>query len=156
MAKKKKESPFKQSVNIQNRKARFDYHLHDKFEAGLVLQGTEIKSIRMAKVNLQGAFCLMIDGELFVRDMHISEYKQGNIHNHNEKADRKLLLSKRELRKIAAKMEEDGMTVVPTRLFINGRGWAKLEIALAKGKKLHDKRDTIKDRDTQRDLDRYR
>lgn len=158
MSKKKNKDKkvFKKSVHIQNRKARFEYHLHDKYVAGIVLKGTEIKSIRMGKANLQGAFCFFIDEELFVRDMHISEYKMGNIHNHEEKADRKLLLSKRELKKISAKMEADNLTIVPTRLFINDRGWAKLEIALAKGKKLHDKRETIKKRDTQRDLERMR
>lgn len=153
---KQKDETFKRSISIQNRKARFEYHLHDTFVAGMVLKGTEIKSIRMGKANLQGAFCFFIDEELFVRDMHISEYKMGNIHNHEEKADRKLLLSKRELRKISSKLEENGMTLVPTRLFINDRGWAKLEIALAKGKKLYDKRESIKARDTQRDLDRGR
>lgn len=154
MKKKKEKEVFKKSINIQNRKARFEYHLLDKFVAGLVLQGTEIKSIRMGKASLQGAFCFFIDDELFVRDMHIAEYKMGNIHNHEEKADRKLLLSKRELKKIATQLDADSLTLVPTRLFINDRGWAKLEIALAKGKKLFDKRETIKKRDIQRDLER--
>ncbi|MGF1532710.1 MAG: SsrA-binding protein SmpB [Bernardetiaceae bacterium] len=155
MAKKKKEeSPFKKTISIQNRKAHFDYHLMDKYIAGVVLKGTEIKSLRMGKANLQAAFCLFIGNELFVRQLHISEYKMGNIHNHEEKADRKLLLSKRELKKLSAKMEENGMAIIPTRIFINERGWAKLEIALAKGKKLYDKRETIKSRDNARDLAR--
>ncbi len=154
MAKNKNESPFKKNVNINNRKASHEYFFVEKFVAGVMLKGTEIKSIRMQKVSLQDAFCLFVGEELIIRAMHIAEYKNGTIHNHEEKADRKLLLKKKELRKLSKGIEDKGMAIVPTRLFINERGFAKIEIALAKGKKLYDKRDSLKEKDLKREMDR--
>ena len=142
------------TVNIQNKRARFEYTLLDKYVAGLQLSGTEIKSIRNSKANLSDSFCSFKEDELFIVGMHIDEYELGNYANHQPKRDRKLLLNRQELDKIRKKLKDVGLTIVPLRLFINEKGWAKLEIAVAKGKKLHDKRNTIKDRDIQRDIDR--
>lgn len=154
MAKIEKSS-IQKKVHIKNRKASHEYQFIDKYIAGMVLSGSEIKSIRMGKVNMQDAFCLFIGKELWVRSMHISPYEMAGYANHEGKADRKLLLSKKELRKLEQKMKESGLTIVPTRLFINDRGWAKIEIALSKGKKLYDKRQDIKAKDVKRDMDRY-
>jgi SsrA-binding protein len=118
------------------------------------LQGTEIKSIREAKVQMQDAFCYFKGNELFVKQLHISPYAQGTHYNHVSDRERKLLLNKKELRKLSEKSLEKGLTIVPTKLFINDRGFAKLEIALGRGKKLHDKRDSLKEKDTQREIDR--
>ena len=142
------------AVNIQNKRARFEYNLLDKYVAGLQLSGTEIKSIRNNKANLSDSFCSFKGNELFIVGMHIDEYEFGNYTNHQPKRDRKLLLNRQELDKIRKKLKDVGLTIVPLRLFINDKGWAKIEIAVAKGKKLHDKRNTIKDRDIQRDIDR--
>ena len=142
------------AVNIQNKRARFEYTLLDKYVAGLQLSGTEIKSIRNSKANLSDSFCSFKEDELFIVGMHIDEYEFGNYANHQPKRDRKLLLNRQELDKIRKKLKDVGLTIVPLRLFINDEGWAKLEIAVAKGKKLHDKRNTLKDRDIQRDIDR--
>lgn len=142
------------AVNIQNKRARFEYTLLDKYVAGLQLSGTEIKSIRNSKANLSDSFCSFKEDELFIVGMHIDEYEFGNYANHHPKRDRKLLLNRQELDKIRKKLKDVGLTIVPLRLFINDKGWAKLEIAVAKGKKLHDKRNTLKDRDIQRDIDR--
>jgi SsrA-binding protein len=154
MAKKKER--FSTNVSINNRKAKYEFAFIDKYTAGMQLQGTEIKSIREGLVSMQDAFCYFAKGELFVKQMHISPYAQGTHYNHVSDRERKLLLNKRELEKLSAKSNEKGLAIIPTRLFINDRGFAKLDIALAKGKKLHDKRDSIKDRDTQRELDRMR
>ncbi len=147
-----KKSKFSNTVSILNRNARYEYELMDKFIAGLVLTGTEIKSIRMGKVNLKDAFCTFQQGELFIRQMHISPYNLGTSYNHEETRTRKLLLKRKELKKIEKRKDEKGLTIVPTRLFINDRGFAKVEIALAKGKKLHDKRDRLKQKDLDREL----
>ncbi len=145
------------NINIQNKKARFQYEILDKYTAGIVLTGTEIKSIRNSKASIAESFCEFNEnGELFVVNMYIEEYLYGTYHNHKPKAERKLLLNKRELKKLHREVKNTGLTIVPLKLFINENGYAKLIIALAKGKKLHDKRETIKDRDNKRDLDRIK
>jgi SsrA-binding protein len=145
---------FQKTVEISNKRASFEYFFLDKYTAGLVLQGTEIKSIRLGKVNLSDAYCLFLGAVLFVRNLHISKYEQGTYANHDPLSDRKLLLNKKELSKLSNKLKDQGLTIVPTRLFVNEKGLAKLDIALAKGKKIHDKRDTIKEKDIKRDLER--
>jgi len=144
----------KHVVDIKNKKASFEYFLIDEYVAGLVLTGTEIKSIRDGKANLTDAYCTFIGNELFVRQMHVSEYRFGSYMNHPAKRDRKLLLTRRELRKLQARTKEKGYTIVPVLLFVDERGYAKLKIALARGKKFFDKRQTIKDKDTRRDMQR--
>lgn len=144
-------------VNIKNKKAKFEYEILDKYTAGIVLSGTEIKSIRQSKASIAESFCEFNDaGELFIINMTIEEYAFGNYYNHKPKAERKLLLNKRELKKLQKDVQAKGLTIVPLLLYINDNGLAKLEIALAKGKKIYDKRDTIKDRDTKRQLDRIK
>lgn len=147
---------FSKHVNIKNRKARFEYDFIDKFIAGIVLTGTEIKSIRESKASLQHAYCLIRNKEIFVRDFHINPYSQAAHYNHDPIRERKLLLNKREIKKLSTRSKEKGLSIIPIRLFINDRGLAKLEIALAKGKKTHDKRHDIKERDQKRELDRIR
>lgn len=142
------------NINIKNRKAKFEYELIEKFVAGMKLVGTEIKSIRNGKVSMSDSYCQFVNGELYVRNLHIAEYEMGNINNHEAKRDRKLLLNKKELEKLERKIKESGLTIVPTRLFVNDRGLAKLEIALARGKKIYDKRETLKRKDAQRDIER--
>lgn len=154
MSKKKQATDAPKRISILNRKARHEYHLSNHTVAGLVLTGTEIKSIRQGKASLGEAYCYFHSGELFVKNMHISEYEKGNIYNHEPTRTRKLLLQKRELRKLFASVQEKGFTLIPTKLFISGRGWAKLEIALAKGKKLYDKRDDLKQKEAKREMDR--
>jgi SsrA-binding protein len=145
------------NINIQNKKARFQYEILDKYTAGIVLTGTEIKSIRSGKASITESFCEFSEaGELFVINMTIQEYAFGNYYNHKPKAERKLLLNKKELKKLNKEVQNSGLTIIPLRLFINEKGFAKLEIALAKGKKLFDKRETIKDRDNKRNLDRIK
>ena len=145
------------NINIKNRKARFEYEILDKYIAGIVLTGTEIKSIRMGKASIAESFCEFNErGELFVINMYIEEYSHGNFHNHKPRSERKLLLQKRELKKLQKAVTASGNTIVPLRLFLNDRGLAKMEIALAKGKKLYDKRQVIKDRDNKRNLDRIK
>ncbi len=141
-------------VNIKNRKASFEYNFIDKYEAGIQLTGTEIKSIRESDANIADAFCTFFNGELFVRNMHISPYKEGTYNNHEPKRDRKLLLSKKELKKLLVKLKDKGLTIVPLRLYIAESGYAKLEIALAKGKKNYDKREDLKTKDAKREMDR--
>ncbi|MCS6822098.1 MAG: SsrA-binding protein SmpB [Microscillaceae bacterium] len=144
-----------QSVNIQNRQARFEYEFLENYTAGIMLTGTEIKSIRQAKVQLQDSFCYFKDMKsLWVKNMHIAPYENGTHYNHEPRRERKLLLTKKELRKLFHKHQEKGLTIIPVRLFINERGLAKLEIALARGKKLYDKRETIKERDVRREMAR--
>ena len=155
MAKQEK-AKFSSQISIKNRKARFEYQFLDTYTAGLKLMGTEIKSIREGKVNLQEAYCYFNNQELFIKQMHISPYSQGTHYNHEPTRERKLLLKKKELAKLESKMNEKGLTIIPTRLFINNRGLAKLNIALAKGKKLYDKRDDIKQKDAKRELDRMK
>ena len=147
----------KKSINILNKKARFSYDLLDTYTAGIVLTGTEIKSIRASKASIAESFCEFNDsGELFVINMTVQEYDHGNHFNHRPKAERKLLLNKKELRKLEKEVKKTGLTIIPTKLFINEKGFAKLKIALAKGKKLFDKRETIKDRENKRNLDRIK
>ena len=143
-------------VDIRNRRASFEYAFLETLTAGIVLTGTEIKSIRQGKVNLQDAYCLILNDELFVRQMSISAYTEGTHYNHEPLRDRKLLLTKREIKRLNEKLKDQGLTIIPTRLFTNERGFAKVEIALAKGKKLYDKRDSIKDRDVAREMQRER
>ena len=147
----------KKSVNILNKKARFSYDLLDTYTAGIVLSGTEIKSIRASKASIAESFCEFNDhGELFVINMTVQEYDYGNHFNHKPKAQRKLLLNKKELKKLEKEVKNTGLTIVPLKLFINEKGFAKLNIALAKGKKMFDKRESIKDRDNKRTLDRIK
>lgn len=147
---------FSDTIELKNKRASFEYELLDKYVAGIVLRGTEIKSIREGKVNLQDGFCYFNNNEMFVKGITISPYSQGTHYNHDAERERKLLLKKPELHKLLTKSEEKGYTIIPTRMFLNDRGFAKLEIALAKGKKLHDKRDSIRDREAKRELDRLR
>ncbi|MEM9917344.1 MAG: SsrA-binding protein SmpB [Bacteroidota bacterium] len=143
-------------IEIVNRKAKFEYRFVDEFEAGIVLTGTEIKSIRAGLANLNDAFCVFRKGELYVRSMHISEYKFGTYNNHEPRRMRKLLLNKQELNKLEKKVKEKGNTIVPYRLYFSERGFAKLKIALSKGKKSFDKRAAIKEKDNKRDMARMK
>lgn len=142
------------TINIENRKAKFDYQFIDTLVAGMVLKGTEIKSIREGKAGLADSYCYFRNDELFVRNLHISEYQDASFYQHEALRERKLLLTKQELNKLLKKVKDQGLTVIPTRLFINDKGFAKMEIALAKGKKLFDKRDDIKKRDIEREMNR--
>lgn len=142
------------TVNIQNKKARFEYHLLDKYVAGIVLTGTEIKSIRNNKASIVEAYCVFDNGEVWVRNMHIGPYENSSFSTHKPRADRKLLLNHKEISKIEKFLKDKGNTLVPVRLFISEKGWAKLEIACAKGKKLHDKRQDLKEKSDQREMDR--
>ena len=143
-------------VNIKNKRASFDYELLERYTAGLVLHGTEIKSIREGKASLVDTFCFFADGELWVRNMHISEYRLGTFFTHDATRERQLLLTKRELRKLQRAVKESGLTIVPTALFINDKGFAKMDIALARGKKMYDKRDALRAQDDRREMDRAR
>lgn len=147
---------FAKEVNVKNRSAGFDYELLDKVIAGIQLRGTEIKSIREGKVNLTDGYCYFANGEAFVKGINISVYSQGTHYNHVPMRDRKLLLKKTELKKLEAKVEEKGLTLLPLRLFINDRGFAKLELAVGRGKKRHDKRESIKEREVKRELSRMK
>jgi len=142
------------NVTILNKKARFEYEILEELEAGIVLTGTEIKSLRSSKASITEAFCQFIEGELYVINMSIDEYKLGTFYNHKTKRERKLLLHKREINKWEKKMKDVGITIVPLRLYINSKGFAKVIIGLARGKKLFDKREAIKDRESKRNLSR--
>ncbi len=143
------------NIRIKNKRASFEYFILEKYVAGIVLTGTEIKSIRNGKASLADAYGLFENGELFVRGMHIAEYSYGTYNNHLAKRDRKLLLNKRELKKLFIKVKEKGLTLVPLVLFINDRGLAKLEIGLAQGKHHYDKREDLRKKDSQREIDRH-
>jgi SsrA-binding protein len=141
-------------INIENRRARFDYQFLENFTAGLVLKGTEIKSIREGKAGLSDSYCYFKNGELFIKNMHVTEYSEASFYNHEPMRERKLLLNKQELSKLEKKVKDQGLTIIPVRLFINEKGFAKLEIALSKGKKQFDKREDIKKRDLEREIGR--
>ncbi len=145
----------KSDILIRNKRASFDYELLDTYQAGIVLVGTEIKSIRLGKASLVDTFCFFNDDELWVKNMNISEYFYGTYNNHMPRRDRKLLLTKRELQKIRRQTKDTGFTIVPTKLFINEKGYAKVEIAVAKGKKAYDKRESLKEKDDKRQMDRF-
>lgn len=144
------------TINILNRKAKFEYEFLDRYSAGIVLAGTEIKSIRQGKASIAESFCEFSNNELFVINMHVEEYSHATYFNHRPKSERKLLLNKKELRKLEKEVKNTGLTIIPTRLYINDKGLAKVDIALARGKKLYDKRQTMKDRDNKRNLDRIK
>ena len=143
------------TLQIRNKRASFEYEFIETFIAGLCLKGTEIKSIRQGKATLTDSYCVFYKGELFAKGVHITEYEKAAHFNHDPRTDRKLLLTKKELKKLERKMKERGFTIVPVSLFINDKGWAKLKIALAKGKKVYDKRESIKEKDMKRDNDRF-
>lgn len=145
-----------ETIIAVNRKASFEYHIDTRFEAGLVLTGTEIKSVRRSQANLTDAFCVFINEELWVKGMHIAEYLEGSYNNHLSKRDRKLLLNQKELKKLRSKVREKGYTIIPLKLYINERGFAKLEIALARGKKTFDKREDLKAKDATREMQRVK
>jgi SsrA-binding protein len=146
----------KGDIVIRNKKASHDYEFIEKFIAGIQLSGTEIKSIRQGKATVADSYCFFSGGEMFIRGMHIAEYWWGNLNNHDPLRERKLLLTKRELRKMERKVKETGLTIIVIKVFINDRGLAKAEIALAKGKKEYDKRETLKKKDASREMDRMR
>ena len=146
----------KNTINIVNRRVSYEYHILQKYTAGLVLSGTEVKSLRDGNANLQEGFCFFRDGELYIKNLQISIFKQGTISNHEPMRTRKLLLKKVELRKLKSKSEEKGISIVPVKIFFSETGYAKIEIALAQGKKLFDKREDIKKRDIEREIARYK
>jgi SsrA-binding protein len=141
-------------MDISNRKAYYEYNIEAKYIAGLVLSGTEIKSLRAGKASFNDSYCIFNKGELFVKSLHISEYNFGSIYNHEPMQERKLLLHKKELRKLENKIKEKGYTIVPLKIFITGKGFAKMEIGLGKGKKIYDKRETIKARESDREVNK--
>ncbi len=142
-------------MSISNKAAYHEFFIEQTYTAGMVLSGTEVKSLRAGKASFNDSYCLFEKGELYVKSLHISEYTLGTIYNHLPTQERKLLLTKKELKKLNAKIKEKGYTIVPLKIFFSDKGFAKLEIGLGKGKKLHDKRETIKDRDNQREMQRY-
>ena len=146
----------KDFINIKNRKASHEYEFIDKYVAGIALKGTEIKSIRNSQVSMSDSYCVFIVEELWIRNLHISEYLNGGYINHEPKRERKLLLKRTELEKIHGKVKTKGVTIIPLRLFVNEKGRAKVEIAVAKGKKLFDKRESLKEKDNKRNLDRIK
>lgn len=144
------------SINIKNKRATFDYVISDTYTAGIVLTGTEIKSIRLGKASLVDTYCVFTGDELWVKNMYVAEYFYGSYNNHTARRDRKLLLERKELRKLKQAVKSPGFTIVPTRMFINERGLAKLVIGLARGKHEYDKRESIKERDDKREMDRIK
>jgi SsrA-binding protein len=142
-------------MEIKNRTATFDYFIEDKFDAGMMLTGTEVKALREGKVSFNDSYCLFDQEELYIKGLHISPYSHGSYANHNPIRDRKLLLKKKEINRIAQKLKEKGFTIVPLKIYFNDRGFAKIQIGLGKGKKLHDKRESIKERETQREIKRF-
>jgi SsrA-binding protein len=140
---------------IKNRSAYHEYFIDTKYEAGMVLLGTEVKSIRTGKVSFNDSYCLIHKGEIWIKSLHIAEYSHGNLNNHDPVRDRKLLLQKREISKIETKLKEKGFTLVPLRMYFNDKNLVKIEIGLARGKKLHDKRESIKQKDVEREMKRY-
>jgi len=141
-------------INIKNKRAYFEYHILDKYVAGIQLTGTEIKSIREGKVSIKEAYCFFKGNELFVKSMHIAEYDPGSYNNHDPLRERKLLLNRTELNKLEKKLKNQGYTIIPLRVFINDKGYAKIQVALAEGKKIHDKRHSIKEKDLKREMSR--
>lgn len=141
-------------VNIKNKKASFEYFLEERFTAGMLLSGTEIKSIRSGKASILEAYCVVHKGEVFIRNMHVTAYENGSFYNHTPRADRKLLLNRKEINRIEKFLSVKGNTLIPLKVFISEKGWAKLEFACATGKKLHDKRQTLKEKDDKREMDR--
>jgi SsrA-binding protein len=144
------------TINIENRKAGFNYFITGSYEAGIMLTGTEVKSVREGKANLNDAWCYIKNGELWIKNMHISEYDAGSYNNHLPKRERKLLLNRSEITKIVSKLREKGTTIIPTRLYINERGYAKLEIGIARGKKKFDKRESMKEAEAKREMSRVK
>lgn len=142
-------------MEIKNRSAYFEYYIDDKYVAGIMLTGTEVKSLRAGKASFNDSYCIFNKGELWIKSFHIAEYSHGTVNNHDPLRERKLLLNSRELKKLEAKIKEKGYTIVPLRLFFNEKNLAKVEIGLGKGKKLHDKRESIKQRDTEREMKRF-
>lgn len=141
-------------VYIPNKRAKFEYHILDEYVAGIQLQGTEVKSIRNLKASIKEAYCVVQENEVFIRNMHIAEYGSGSYYNHNPRRDRKLLLNRQEIGRIEKKLKDNGVTLIPLSLFITKRGLVKIKIALGKGKKLHDKRHDLKEKDDKRSMDR--
>lgn len=148
----KKGSVFANNVNLKNKQAYYNYEILDKFQAGVVLLGTEMKSLRMSQANFTDGYCYFQGSELFMRGLHVSPYKQASFKNHEPDREKKLLLKRTELAKLHKRVKERGFSIIPLRLYINDRGLAKIEIALGKGKKVHDKRDSIKERDLKKEL----
>jgi len=142
-------------TEIKNRSAWHEYFIDDKYEAGMALLGTEVKSIREGKVSFNDSYCLLHKGEIWIKSLHIAEYSHGNLNNHDPLRDRKLLLQKKEIKKIESKLKEKGYTLVPLRVYFNEKGLVKMDIGLAKGKKLHDKRETLRKKDVEREMKRY-
>ncbi len=142
-------------TEIRNRQAYYDYFIEDKYDAGIVLTGTEVKSLRAGRASFNDSYCYFHRGEMWIKSLHIAEYSHGTSNNHDPLRERKLLLNKKELRKIESKIKEKGITVVPLRIFFSEKGLAKIEVGLGKGKKSYDKRETIKQRDTQREMKKF-
>ena len=142
-------------MEIKNRQAFYEYFIDDTFTAGMMLLGTEVKSLRAGKCSFNDSYCLLHKGEVFIKSLHIAEYSHGTVNNHDPIRERKLLLNRREIKKIEGKIKEKGYTIIPLKIFFNEKNMVKIEIGLARGKKLHDKRDTIRQRDTEREMKRY-